>query len=86
MQILNLINHEPFKVDIEVSVPIINFTSQLEQTLLKFTGKKFDHDGCGLLGHWNEDVFVAYWKVLGPNGFCYTFNYPNASEMFHLDR
>ena len=39
-----------------------------------------------MLANWSAEYEANLTQVLHPKGFCFTFNFPNASEFYHLEK
>jgi hypothetical protein len=85
MQITSLIARDGFMASLNISIPTDDFIERLEDF-----GSIWHYDddfGFGLpeqmAAGWNDLYSVDFTRVLHPKGFCFTFNIPKFSEVFH---
>jgi hypothetical protein len=87
MQITSLIANDGFMASLNVSIPTDDFVERLGDFIGvwyfdEFFGDEFPEQ---MRASWNVSYSVEFTRVLHPKGFCYTFNIPKSSEVFHMN-
>jgi hypothetical protein len=90
MQIISLISNDRFLSNLNVSVSTENMISRLNDffSLLRYEPIEPDLNALSpifLNGNWSNRYEANWTETLHKTGFCYTFNFPNSSQFFHLD-
>jgi acid-sensing ion channel, other len=84
LQILAVTVNDDTLSNLNLSVTTDDLVERLEdfRKLMKLSNQRF-YDR--VAANWTEKFDVNLTQTLGPNGLCYTFNFPGADKMFNLD-
>lgn len=88
MQITSLISNDGIMSSLNVSIETDDFVDRLDDFIsIWYYDKMFGGDyPVQMSATWNTSYPVNFMRVLHPKGFCYTFNFPEVSEVFNLNR
>jgi hypothetical protein len=89
MQIASLIGNDQIASRHNLHAPMDDFVERMEDFPNFSRVDEEWHDGVysqRINSNWSRQHEANWTRVLHKTGFCYTFNYPNASQMFHQDK
>jgi hypothetical protein len=88
MQIASLIGNDRFMSRHNVSVSADDFIELMNDfpSVFRHSSKLSNPYALNMESNWSMQHEANWTKVLYKTGFCYTFNYPNASQMFHVEK
>jgi hypothetical protein len=89
LQVTSLIANDGLMASMNISIPTNDFIKQLEQfPVIWHYERDRDHGPYPyqMYANWTEKYETSFTRILHPKGFCYTFNFPEASQLYDLDK
>lgn len=88
MQIASLIANDRFMSRHNISISTDDFNELINDfpRVIRYSTEFNSPYALFMYANWSMQHEANWTKVLYKTGFCYTFNYPNASQMFHVEK
>jgi hypothetical protein len=89
LQITSLISSDAFMSQFNESIPTDDLVARFDDFVNFFiydSSKMYQTYPRYIHANWSSYYEVNLTRVLHPKGFCYTFNFPGAREIFQLDK
>jgi hypothetical protein len=88
MQILSLISNDRFLSNLNVSIPTDNLIDRLNDfiSIFQYNEDPENVHPVNMQASWKRFHETLWTRILHKTGFCYTFNFPNANQVFKLEK